>query len=104
MRKQDFFSGQLYWFFESQKVTSRCEPILFIFVFTSCEHASKTHVKNVNKTKTIYLNKNILRTFVDTDAHIPNMHRATCYHMLCIFYVNFGAFSMVNLALKCTKK
>ena len=46
----------------------------------------------------------IIRKFVDAPAHIPNMHRATFYHMLCIFYVRFGAFSKVNLALKCTKK
>ena len=30
------------------------------------------------------------------------MHRDTVYHMLCIFDVCFDAFSMVNLALKCT--
>ena len=61
------------------------------------------HIKNVYKTKNICLNKKILREFVDTHAQIPNMHRATFYHMFCIFYVRFGAFSMVNLALKCTK-
>ena len=37
-------------------------------------------------------------------AHIPNMHHATLYHMLCILKVHFGAFSMVNLAWKFTKK
>ena len=38
-------------------------------------------------------------------AHIPNnvMHHATLYHTY-IFYVHFGAFSMVNVALKSTKK
>ena len=69
----------------------------------ACEHASKMHVaftknsaywsrgdffvfyiKNGNKTKIICLNKKILRAFVDTHAHIPNIH------------VHFGAFSMVN--------
>ena len=85
----------------------------------TCEHASKTHVafkknivpgdffvfyiKNVYKTKNICLIKKILNEFVDTHADIPNMHRATFYQM-CIFEVHFGAFSMVNLALKCTKK
>ena len=62
------------------------------------------YIKNVNKTKTIYLNKKIIRAFVDMHAHIPNMHHATFDHMLCIFYVHFGAFSMVNLGLKCTKQ
>ena len=62
------------------------------------------YIKNVYKTKNICLIKKILRGFVVTHAHIPNMHRATFYHMLCIFKVHFGAFSMVNLALKCTKK
>ena len=51
----------------------------------------------------ICLNKKITRAFVDTHIHIPNMHRATFDHMLCIFDDQFGAFSKVNLALKCTK-
>ena len=55
------------------------------------------------KTKNICLIKKILRGVVDTHAHIPNMHRATLYHMLCILKVHFGTFSMVNLALKFTK-
>ena len=38
------------------------------------------------------------------NAHIANMHRATLYHMLYILKVHFGAFGMVNLALKFTKK
>ena len=54
--------------------------------------------------KNICLFKQILRGVVDTHAHIPNMYRVTLYHMLCILKVNFGAFSMVNLALKFTKK
>ena len=67
------------------------------------------YIKNVNNQKTICSIKKIIRTFVDAHAamhlaHIPNMHRATFYRMLCIFDVRFGAFSMVNLALKCTKK
>ena len=61
-------------------------------------------MKNDYKTKNICLIKKILRGVVDTHAHIPNMHRATLYHMLCILKVHFGAFSMVNLALKFTKK
>ena len=60
------------------------------------------YIQDVNKTKTICFNKNIIHAFVEMHAHIPNMHRATFYHM-CIFYVHFGAFSMVNLALKCTQ-
>ena len=52
----------------------------------------------------ICLIKKILRGVVDTHAHIPNMHRATLYHMLCILKLHFGAFSMVNLAFKFTKK
>ena len=53
--------------------------------------------------KNVCLIKTILRGAVDTHAHIPNMHRATLYHMLRILKVHFGAFSMVNLALKFTK-
>ena len=53
---------------------------------------------------TVSLIKKIQRGVVDTHAHIPNTHRATLYHMLCILKVHFGAFSMVNLALKFTKK
>ena len=60
--------------------------------------------KKMYKTKNICLFTKILYEFVDTRAHIPNMHRATFYHMLCIFKDHFCAFSMVNLALKCTKK
>ena len=54
--------------------------------------------------KNLCLNNKIIRAFADTHIHIPNMYRHTCYHMLCICYVHFGAFSMVNLALQCTKK
>ena len=54
--------------------------------------------------KNVYKTKQILRGIVDTHAHIPNMHRATLYLMLCILKVHFGAFSMVNLAFKFTKK
>ena len=62
-------------------------------------------MKNVCKTKNICLINKILHGVVDTHAHIPNMHGATLYHiMLCILKVHFGAFSMVNLALKFTKK
>ena len=56
------------------------------------------------KQKQNSLIKKILRVVVDTYAHIPNMHRATLCHTLCILKVHFGAFSMVNLALKFTKK
>ena len=56
------------------------------------------------KQTNICLIKKIPRGFVDTHAHIPNMHRATLYHMLCILKVHFGALRMVNLALKFTKK
>ena len=52
----------------------------------------------------LFIGRKNLRAFVDAHAHIPNKHRATFFRMLCIFYVHFGAFSMVNLALKCTKK
>ena len=62
------------------------------------------YMKNVCKTKNICLIKKILCGVVDTHTHIPNMHRATSYHMLCILKVHFGAFSMVNLAWKFTKK
>ena len=62
------------------------------------------YMKNVYKTKNICLIKTILCGAVDTHAHIQNMHRATLYHILCISEVHFGAFSMVNLALKFTKK
>ena len=61
-------------------------------------------MKNVYKTKNICLIKKILHGVVDTHAHIPNMHRPTLYHMLCILKVHFGASSMVNLASKFTKK
>ena len=50
------------------------------------------------------LNKKIIRAFVDMHIHIADMHRATFCHMLCVFYDQFGAFSMVNLALKCTTR
>ena len=56
------------------------------------------------KNKKYLFNQKILRGVVDTHAHIPNMHHATLYHMLCILKVHFGAFTMVNLALKFTKK
>ena len=53
------------------------------------------------KQKNICFNKNIIRAFVDTHIiHIPNIHRATFYHILCIFNDQFGAFSKVNLAKK----
>ena len=61
-------------------------------------------MKNVYKTKIICVIKKILGGVLDTHAHIPNMYRATLYRMLCILKVHFGAFSMVNLALKFTKK
>ena len=62
------------------------------------------YMKNVYKTKNICLIKQILCVVVDTHTLIPNMHRATLYHMLCILKVHFGSFSMVNLAFKFTKK
>ena len=62
------------------------------------------YMKNVYKTKHICVIKKIQRRVVDTHAHIQNMHRATLHHMLCILKVHFGAFNMVNLALKFTKK
>ena len=61
-------------------------------------------MKNVYKTTKYLFDQNILRVVADTYEHISNMHRATLYHMLCILKVHFGAFSMVNLALKFTKK
>ena len=61
-------------------------------------------MKNVYKTINICLIKEILRGVVDTHAHIPNMYRATLYHMLCILKVHFGVFGMVNLAFKLFKK
>ena len=81
------------------------EPILFIF-FTQVTPGDffVFYMKNVYKTKNVCLIKKILRGVVDTHAHIPNMHRATLYHMLCILKVNFVAFSMVHLAFKFTKK
>ena len=48
----------------------------------------------MSKTKIICLIKKILRGVVDMHAHVPNMHCATLYHMLCILKVHFGAFSM----------
>ena len=36
---------------------------------------------------------------VDTHAHIPNMHRATLYHMLCILKVHFGAFGQLGIGI-----
>ena len=65
------------------------------------------YIKNVNKTnKNLFEQKNptCVCRYACTVAHIPNIHCATFYHMLCIFYIHFGGFSMVTLALKCTKK
>ena len=47
--------------------------------------------------------KNYTRTFVDAHAQIQNMH-LFIMNLLCIFYVHFGAFNMVEFALKCLKK
>ena len=65
------------------------------------------YVKNVNKTKTICLDKQN-PTFVCRCAYTHSKY-SSCYLISYvvyrhIFYVHFGAFSMVNLALKCTKK
>ena len=54
-------------------------------------------MKNVYKRKNIV--KKILRGVVDTNAHIPNMHRATLYHMLCILKVHFGAYGQLGIEI-----
>ena len=51
-------------------------------------------VKNIYKTKIICVNKKIIRAFVDTHVHIPNMHRATFYHV-----VYFLLFILVHLVI-----
>ena len=69
------------------------EPILFIFLhmLPVNTHQKRTellgdffvfYIKNVRQ-KNICLNQKIIRAFVDTHMiHIPNMHRATFYHVV----------------------
>ena len=79
----------------------------FLHLLQSCEHASKTHevfkkniaylgrqvfflffyIKMSIKHKIFILKKPILRAFVDTRAHIPNMRRATFYHNYVVYFV-----------------
>ena len=61
------------------------------------------YIQNVNKKNYLFEQK-IPRTFAD--AHAMHTFQIICIVLLfimCIFYVHFGAFSMVKLALKCTK-